>query len=99
MTTSEKVAQAYDSWSGDYDTCLNKTRDLDTIALRSQQLDLSEKTVIEIGCGTGRHTQWFAQKFGQNLKKLTGMDLSQVFPFFLMDTFSMIKCKNNSTSF
>lgn len=64
--------QAYNSWADQYDTNDNKTRDLEAIALRIELSELSFESVLEIGCGTGKNTQWLVS----NNKKVTGVDLS-----------------------
>ncbi|HXM06297.1 MAG TPA: class I SAM-dependent methyltransferase, partial [Candidatus Acidoferrum sp.] len=38
----------------------NATRDLDGIALRAQPFELDGAKVVEIGCGTGKNTEWLA---------------------------------------
>ena len=69
----QNVAVAYDTWSSEYDSCENPTRDLDMKALREQNLDFTDKTVVEFGCGTGRHTQWIAST---KCRSVLAMDLS-----------------------
>jgi SAM-dependent methyltransferase len=48
------------------------TRDLEAIALRNELNELAFENVLEIGCGTGKNTQWFISKN----KKVLGVDLS-----------------------
>ncbi len=76
--TGAKCAEAYDRWSDDYDTCENKTRDLDGKALRAQEFDLDGKSVIEFGCGTGRHTEYVMEKWGARLVSYAAADISEV---------------------
>ncbi|MDD2791688.1 MAG: class I SAM-dependent methyltransferase [Sediminibacterium sp.] len=52
------VQQAYDQWSEQYDTNLNKTRDLEAFSLRQTLSDFRCKRILEIGCGTGKNTEW-----------------------------------------
>lgn len=53
---------AYDLWSATYDTGTNRTRDLDALVLRRQvALALDGSDVLEVGCGTGKNTEWLAQ--------------------------------------
>lgn len=50
--------KAYDIWSKQYDTNNNKTRDLEAKALRATLADIHFDTCLEIGCGTGKNTEW-----------------------------------------
>jgi ubiquinone/menaquinone biosynthesis C-methylase UbiE len=54
------VRAAYDIWAETYDDTKNATRDLDGIALRAQPFELDGAKVVEIGCGTGKNTEWLA---------------------------------------
>jgi len=65
--------QAYNIWATQYDTNHNKTRDLEGQALRDCLENISFETCLEIGCGTGKNTEWLAQKAEQ----LTAVDLSE----------------------
>ena len=55
------VQNAYNEWSGTYDTDENLTRDLDrrlvVELLSNRQFD----SILEIGCGTGKNTVFLAQ--------------------------------------
>ncbi|MFM7053600.1 MAG: class I SAM-dependent DNA methyltransferase [Bacteroidota bacterium] len=64
--------QAYDIWSKHYDTNNNKTRDLEALALRTTLADIRFDSCLEIGCGTGKNTEWLLTK----AKQLTAVDLS-----------------------
>ena len=64
--------QAYNIWASQYDTNDNKTRDLEGQALRSSLADISFDNCLEIGCGTGKNTEWLIQK----AKLVTAIDLS-----------------------
>lgn len=67
------VSAAYDRWSAQYDTDRNLTRDLDARVLRqSTRLALSGRRVLEIGCGTGKNTEYLAQ----HARDLVAMDFS-----------------------
>jgi ubiquinone/menaquinone biosynthesis C-methylase UbiE len=61
VTDSPDVASAYDRWSAIYDTDTNATRDLDAMVLRRAPLRLHGRTVLELGCGTGKNTAWLAE--------------------------------------
>jgi ubiquinone/menaquinone biosynthesis C-methylase UbiE len=65
--------QAYNSWASQYDTNENKTRDLEAKALRDILSTVSFNTVLEIGCGTGKNTEWLLQKSVH----ITAVDLSE----------------------
>ncbi len=66
------VREAYDQWSAQYDTNLNRTRDLEASALREVLSDIVIQRVLEIGCGTGKNTGWLADRSAQ----VTAVDLS-----------------------
>jgi ubiquinone/menaquinone biosynthesis C-methylase UbiE len=54
------VASAYNRWAETYDTDPNRTRELAEQVLRKIDLPVSGREVVEIGCGTGRNTEWLA---------------------------------------
>jgi ubiquinone/menaquinone biosynthesis C-methylase UbiE len=56
------IKQAYEIWSEHYDTTKNKTRDLEAIALRKKLKPIQFNTCLEIGCGTGKNTQWLIER-------------------------------------
>lgn len=64
---------AYDLWSSQYDTNENKTRDLERKALREVLNSYSFANVLEIGCGTGKNTQYLLEKADH----ITAVDLSE----------------------
>jgi len=65
--------QAYNAWASQYDTNENKTRDLEARALRTTLANISFKNCLEIGCGTGKNTEWLIQK----AEHITAVDLSE----------------------
>lgn len=65
--------QAYNSWASQYDTNINRTRDLEATALRTVLSGIPFESCLEIGCGTGKNTVWFAEK----AKQVTSVDLSE----------------------
>jgi 2-polyprenyl-3-methyl-5-hydroxy-6-metoxy-1,4-benzoquinol methylase len=67
------VQQAYNIWADQYDTNQNRTRDLEGVALREILRDISFKNCLEIGCGTGKNTEWFITK----TDSVTSVDLSE----------------------
>ena len=64
--------QAYNIWAAQYDTNDNKTRDLEGLALKLSLATVSFNKVLEIGCGTGKNTEWLIDKAVQ----ITAVDLS-----------------------
>src|SRR5215217_2611381 len=70
---SMDIRQAYDKWSSQYDTNENKTRDLEAQALRICLDEIQFASCLEIGCGTGKNTEWLITK----AKKITAIDLSE----------------------
>ncbi|MEP6836008.1 MAG: class I SAM-dependent methyltransferase [Gemmatimonas sp.] len=60
---TSQVASAYDRWSRQYDTDRNLTRDLDAAVLRKKAgVFIEGRSVLEIGCGTGKNTEWIAER-------------------------------------
>ena len=68
----DAIAQAYNQWSASYDIDHNATRDLDATVLRTSGLAIQHANVIEIGCGTGKNTEWLAA----HARHVTAMDFS-----------------------
>ncbi|HSD63849.1 MAG TPA: class I SAM-dependent methyltransferase [Ignavibacteriaceae bacterium] len=64
--------QAYDLWSKQYDSNENKTRDLEAKALRKTLEKIDFDNCLEIGCGTGKNTEWLLKKANH----ITAVDLS-----------------------
>jgi ubiquinone/menaquinone biosynthesis C-methylase UbiE len=65
--------KAYDTWSKQYDTDDNKTRDLEAQALRLTLAGVPFNNCLEIGCGTGKNTEWLVTK----AKQIIAVDLSK----------------------
>jgi ubiquinone/menaquinone biosynthesis C-methylase UbiE len=65
--------QAYNSWASQYDTNLNKTRDLEGQALRAALANIPFERYLEIGCGTGKNTEWLITR----AQEVTAVDLSE----------------------
>lgn len=57
-----KVKEAYNIWADQYDTNENKTRDLEAISLRQTLQNINFTNCLEIGCGTGKNTEWLSEK-------------------------------------
>jgi ubiquinone/menaquinone biosynthesis C-methylase UbiE len=67
------VQHAYNKWAEQYDTNENKTRDIEARSLRETLASLTFNHCLEIGCGTGKNTEWLVQKSRQ----VTAADLSE----------------------
>jgi ubiquinone/menaquinone biosynthesis C-methylase UbiE len=67
------VTKAYNIWADQYDTNKNKTRDLEAVSLRSTLQNIEVDNCLEIGCGTGKNTEWLLTK----VKQITAVDLSE----------------------
>jgi ubiquinone/menaquinone biosynthesis C-methylase UbiE len=67
------IANAYNSWSSQYDTNDNKTRDLEALSLQKLLQGKLFKHCLEIGCGTGKNTAWLLSICDQ----ITAIDLSK----------------------
>lgn len=65
--------QAYNTWAVQYDTNENKTRDLEAQALRATLTPIAFDRYLEIGCGTGKNTEWLITK----ATDITAVDLSE----------------------
>ncbi|MCP2042165.1 class I SAM-dependent methyltransferase [Pontibacter sp. HSC-36F09] len=66
------VEDAYNDWAAQYDTNKNRTRDLEAVALRTTLAAIPFETCLEIGCGTGKNTEWLVRK----ALHVTAVDLS-----------------------
>jgi ubiquinone/menaquinone biosynthesis C-methylase UbiE len=66
------VKEAYNTWADQYDKIENKTRDLEAISLRTTLADIDFNECLEIGCGTGKNTEWLITK----ANKIIAVDFS-----------------------
>ncbi|HEX8289154.1 MAG TPA: methyltransferase domain-containing protein [Pyrinomonadaceae bacterium] len=64
--------QAYNTWSATYDSMQNKTRDIEAKALRASLSFIENLDILEIGCGTGKNTEWLISRANH----LVGADFS-----------------------
>lgn len=74
--TALEPEKAYDLWSANYDNQPgNLMLDLDEIIFSDliKSVDLENKVIADIGCGTGRHWQ---KIFAENPSRLIGFDIS-----------------------
>ena len=67
------IQNAYNDWSASYDADENLTRDLDQQVTREMLAVQHFKSILEIGCGTGKNTVFLAQ-IGE---KVHALDFSQ----------------------
>jgi len=68
-----EIAAAYDRWAETYDSDPNRTRELAAQVLRKVDLTFEDRKVIEVGCGTGRNTDWLATRAAH----VTALDFSE----------------------
>ncbi len=67
------IEEAYNNWSAQYDSNLNKTRDLDQHATKEMLSKRSFRKVLELGCGTGKNTAFLLTK----AEGIVGLDFSR----------------------
>lgn len=67
------IEKAYNSWSEQYDSNKNKTRDLDIKSTVETLSKYEFRNVLELGCGTGKNTEWLLTK----AERIIGLDFSQ----------------------
>ncbi len=67
------IRTAYNAWSQQYDTNANRTRDMEAKVLREVLKDVAFGRVLEIGCGTGKNTEWLVER----AEHITAIDLSE----------------------
>lgn len=73
MQQATNVQAAYNQWAEQYDTNHNRTRDLEAISLRETLAGRDLGDVLEIGCGTGKNTEWLVT----TARSIMGVDLSE----------------------
>lgn len=59
------IEEAYNDWSSIYDQNQNKTRDLDKAVTEDILSKYQFETVLEMGCGTGKNTDWLVSQANQ----------------------------------
>ena len=67
------IQNAYNNWSTTYDSDENRTRDLDQFVTEKTLANLRCKSILEIGCGTGKNTRLLSQ-IGE---KIEAVDFSE----------------------
>jgi ubiquinone/menaquinone biosynthesis C-methylase UbiE len=68
-----KINEAYNKWSATYDVVLNSTRDMEAVAFRKTLSEQNFLEVLELGCGTGKNTEWLSSRANH----VTGIDFSE----------------------
>ncbi len=66
------IDKAYNTWANNYDAVENKTRDLEKIAAKQTLDKYNYTTVVKLGCGTEKNTEWLAEK----ANSIIGLDFS-----------------------
>ena len=54
---ASQIQTAYTQWAATYDTDRNLTRDLDHLATRATLAGRHYRSILELGCGTGKNTR------------------------------------------
>lgn len=67
------IKHAYNSWAKIYDSNSNATRDLEATALKTILNKIVFNSCLEIGCGTGKNTEWLLHK----TNKIVAVDFSE----------------------
>lgn len=67
------IEKAYNSWAEQYDNNKNRTRDMDQKVTIEILSNYRFETVLELGCGTGKNTQWLLTQVNQ----IIGLDFSE----------------------
>lgn len=68
-----KPEDAYALWAEQYDSNNNRTRDLEAVSIRETLNSYSFENCLEIGCGTGKNTEFLVVR----ADKVTAADLSE----------------------
>ncbi|WP_020531960.1 class I SAM-dependent methyltransferase [Flexithrix dorotheae] len=69
----QNIKTAYNMWAAQYDSNINKTRDLESVSLRETLQNLDFNNCLEVGCGTGKNTVWLISK----TDKIVAVDFSE----------------------
>ena len=67
------IENAYNDWSSQYDHNKNRTRDLDKIVTMESLGQVEFSSVLELGCGTGKNTEWLLTR----ATKILAVDFSE----------------------
>ncbi|MBD2464565.1 class I SAM-dependent methyltransferase [Oscillatoria sp. FACHB-1407] len=61
VQSANNIQTAYNTWSSTYDVDVNLTRDLDQQVTQETLFGSRYRSVIELGCGTGKNTLFLSQ--------------------------------------
>jgi len=67
------IDKSYDAWANQYDSNENPTRDLDKKAAIETLSNYEFGSVLELGCGTGKNTEWLITR----ADRIVGLDFSE----------------------
>ncbi len=67
------IVEEYNKWASSYDSSPNKTRALEKRVVRNVLEKYDFRNVIELGCGTGKNTEWLSRK----ASSITAIDFSE----------------------
>ncbi len=59
--TNSSIQTGYTQWAATYDTDRNLTRDLDRLVTRTMLGERHYRSILELGCGTGKNTELLAR--------------------------------------
>lgn len=62
MLPTLSVAEGYAEWARTYDQRCNPTIAAEEPAVRRLLADRAPSTAVDVGCGTGRHSRWLAER-------------------------------------
>jgi ubiquinone/menaquinone biosynthesis C-methylase UbiE len=65
--------EAYNQWASSYNDVVNLTRDVELKAKKEILKALPFSSVLELGCGTGKNTEWLLEK----ANSITSVDFSE----------------------
>ena len=86
------IQNAYDNWSTTYDSDENRTRDLDQVVTEKTLANWQCKSILELGCGTGKNTRFLSQ-IGESVHAI---DFSEGMISLAREK---LKCRNVTFSF
>ena len=86
------IQQAYNNWSTTYDSDENRTRDLDQVVTEKTLANWQCKSILELGCGTGKNTRFLSQ-IGESVHAI---DFSEGMISLAREK---LKCRNVTFSF